>query len=268
MLIKTNCQRAVFGIRQKMRSNFRRVWVKSAFTNKQNASNKSACRPHMHSEPDTAAAPRVQKPVSALYFRLTLIRADRPDFLGVEAGSLQLTGQKHVSCWVPTQLLCPAPSRVPANGHPGPFLCLTAVSFNVGGSFWGEPEELSCFSCAIKTFSKWNIYTTDVCVFLTNHYCLLNITIRFMPLSHPVCFHYNVYSICAYYTSSTCIWLTPEWYVICGSYCSFGFSSVWIQGQEHQEKEGQHCSVCGRCQSDTKEKTEGTLRTMAPLWLN
>lgn len=32
---------------------------------------------------------------------------------------------------------------------------------------------------------------------------------------------------------------------------------VWIQGQEHQEEEGQHRGVCGRGQGDAEEETEG-----------
>lgn len=34
---------------------------------------------------------------------------------------------------------------------------------------------------------------------------------------------------------------------------------VWIQGQEHQEEEGQHCCVCGRSQGDSEKETEGKL---------
>lgn len=37
----------------------------------------------------------------------------------------------------------------------------------------------------------------------------------------------------------------------------FFFSSVRIQGQEHQEEEGQHRGVCGRGQGDAEEETEG-----------
>ncbi len=39
-------------------------------------------------------------------------------------------------------------------------------------------------------------------------------------------------------------------------YCLFVFP-VWIQGQEHQKEEGEHCGVCGRSQGDAEEETEG-----------
>lgn len=35
------------------------------------------------------------------------------------------------------------------------------------------------------------------------------------------------------------------------------FFLVWIQGQEHQEEEGQHCGFCGWRQGDAEEETEG-----------